>query len=476
MTTSRSQSALWLAVALVLLSFSLCLFYLGDKSLWLDEAVVATYSQNWSSMWEYIRAEGDKRTWLNMPLLYFLQLFGKQEFWLRLHSAFASVITLPVVVAVGHRIGRWRYGFIAALILALNPTFIHYAKDAKGYALLMLLCAVATYLFIRAVQTNESNAWVIYGVVSALSVAAHLFALIVIACHFLSLAFRDIRKLPYKNIIRSILTLGFLLLGNGLLVALDFSQGANIVEWLNKPTIATLLNFAHFITRFPYPPYFYVCVGALTIILAISLLVRKHKEFWPFVVLVICAVLPIVSTYIASYTFRPIFLDRYLLICLIPFVLVIAVLVSQFRSIWISAILGALFAFLPIRELAREFREPREDWRSAVAHIVSNAREGDYSISFPSYTIAPMNWYLDRFIDNDQIATPKTLRPVSFNALSTLLPAKDITRIWFVVTDYPPNSGEERETVNNFVLEHCKSPDVKKFPVITITSCESISK
>jgi hypothetical protein len=206
------------------------------------------------------------------------------------------------------------------------------------------------------------------------------------------------------------------------------------------------------------------------------LFVRKHKEFWPFVVLVICAVLPIVSTYIASYTFRPIFLDRYLLICLIPFVLVIAVLVSQFRSILISAILGALFAFLPIRELAREFREPREDWRSAVAYIVSNAREGDYSISFPSYTIAPMNWYLDRFIDDDRIAIPKTLRPVSFNALLTLLPANDIKRIWFVITDYPPNSGEERETVNNFVLERCKSPDVKRLPVITVTSCEPISK
>jgi uncharacterized membrane protein len=92
----------------------------------------------------------------NPPLYYsimhfWMQVFGTSESGLRSFSVLASVITILLVYALGKELEGPTLGLVGAAILALSPTEISYAQDARSYALLqaaitLTLVGVARYL------------------------------------------------------------------------------------------------------------------------------------------------------------------------------------------------------------------------------------------------------------------------------------------------------------------------------------------
>jgi uncharacterized membrane protein len=68
---------------------------------------------------------------------------GDSETIVRGFSALWSALTLPVMYAIGARIGGRGLGFLAALILAISPLHIQYAQDARMYAMLTFSASMA---------------------------------------------------------------------------------------------------------------------------------------------------------------------------------------------------------------------------------------------------------------------------------------------------------------------------------------------
>ena len=132
----------WLAVAgLMVATFSIAVFQLGRDSFWGDEAYT----------WALTRA-ADPHRWTTdatHPHLYYVLLdlwvglFGASEFWLRFPSVIATVLTLPVVFLIGRVVHSPRAGLFAALLVATSPFIVHYARDARSYAMLVFLCSAA---------------------------------------------------------------------------------------------------------------------------------------------------------------------------------------------------------------------------------------------------------------------------------------------------------------------------------------------
>jgi uncharacterized membrane protein len=119
------------------------------------------------------------------PLYYALawlwtQVVGTGELGLRSLSALAGVATVPVAYLLGVELRDRRAGIAAAALVALNPMLLWYSQEARGYALLVLLTALAALYFLRALSGARRDL-VLWGAFSALALATHYFAIFPVA-------------------------------------------------------------------------------------------------------------------------------------------------------------------------------------------------------------------------------------------------------------------------------------------------------
>jgi len=148
------------------------------------------------------------------PLYYALawlwtQATGTGEVGLRSLSALAGVATVPVAYLLGVELRDRRAGIAAAALVAVNPMLLWYSQEARDYSLLVLLTAVATLYFLRALdvpvergpyghlRTGTSAGrtdLTLWGVFAALSLATHYFAVFPLALEALWLLRRLRRR------------------------------------------------------------------------------------------------------------------------------------------------------------------------------------------------------------------------------------------------------------------------------------------
>lgn len=173
MTSSLSRArAVFLGVVLV--AAGLRLWGLGAQGLWADEAGTAQWAGlPWGTLWA--RLAGDNQAPLFILVCRALSVgvgegpTSAEEVW-RLPSALASlgsVALLPWAVgpAVGTRAALW-----AAGALGVHAVSVHYAREAKPYALVMFIFVLALGLGWRvARQSGRAVPWAAAGWALALA-------------------------------------------------------------------------------------------------------------------------------------------------------------------------------------------------------------------------------------------------------------------------------------------------------------------
>jgi uncharacterized membrane protein len=181
-----------LALALVCVAgAALRVATLGTQSLWFDEAITAQLVR--MDLPGLLRAIPDSES--SPPLYYVLawlwsQLFGTGEVALRALPALAGTATIPVAWALGRRLGGDRAGIAAAALVAVNPMLVWFSQEARAYALLALLGALSALLWLRALQAPRASRLAGWGVVAALALATHYFAIFLVGPQALWLALR----------------------------------------------------------------------------------------------------------------------------------------------------------------------------------------------------------------------------------------------------------------------------------------------
>ena len=149
------RRTIWAALPLLWLATALRFYRLGAQSFWNDEGNSARLAER-SIKLIVEGAAGD----VHPPLYYLLlsgwrQLLGDGEFALRTLSAFAGVLLVAGVFALGWLFVQKRYGarkgwvFLAALFAAMHPALVYYSQEARMYALLGLWAVLSTLLLLR---------------------------------------------------------------------------------------------------------------------------------------------------------------------------------------------------------------------------------------------------------------------------------------------------------------------------------------
>jgi len=181
---ARSQPReLWVLAGLTLLAAALRFATLGVQALHHDEIVTAGRILGGG----FVEAmEGVRDSESAPPLYYALawawtQLFGSGEAGLRSLSAVAGVVTVPVAYLLAAELRDRRAGLFAAALVAVSPMMLWYSQEARGYALLALLCAASALYFVRALERGEGRDFTWWGALSALALATHYFAIFPIA-------------------------------------------------------------------------------------------------------------------------------------------------------------------------------------------------------------------------------------------------------------------------------------------------------
>jgi mannosyltransferase len=194
---ARARSrAFWIVAGLTILAAGLRFVTLGAQAYHHDEIVTASRVLR-ADFWHAMDAVGFSES--APPLYYALawlwtQFTGSGEFGLRSLSALAGVATVPVAYLLGVELRGRRAGIVAAALVAVNPMLLWYSQEARGYALLVLLTALALLFFLRALNgpredvpvvsrpygrltTGTSRDLTLWGVFSGLAMATHYFAL-----------------------------------------------------------------------------------------------------------------------------------------------------------------------------------------------------------------------------------------------------------------------------------------------------------
>ncbi|MBX3080345.1 MAG: glycosyltransferase family 39 protein [Anaerolineae bacterium] len=149
--SDSTRRALWkiTPLLLILLAAYLRFYQIDHQSLWNDEGNSLRLAQR--TVPDLIATS---RLDIHPPGYYLLlkgwiSLVGESELALRSLSAFAGVLTVVCVYALGKQLFAKGVGIMAALLVTINTFSIYYAQETRMYAWLTLFAAASMLAFVR---------------------------------------------------------------------------------------------------------------------------------------------------------------------------------------------------------------------------------------------------------------------------------------------------------------------------------------
>src|SRR5215212_10296641 len=170
-------------LALFVVGLVLRLYGLGSESLWYDELWAVRIAR--MEPLEIMRASlGDNNPPLYYLILhYWMLLVGHSEVAIRLPSAIAGALAVPLIYGIGSLLFSRAAGLMAALILSLSAYQIRYAQEGRAYALLVFL-ALASFYFLERLLTDGNRSRLVtagYVVSTTLLMYTHVYGILLVA-------------------------------------------------------------------------------------------------------------------------------------------------------------------------------------------------------------------------------------------------------------------------------------------------------
>ena len=421
---------------LTLVGLFLRFYNLGFNSLWLDEASTLDMSKNgFLEIWN-ISLSGD----FHPPLFHWTEhlmlAFGQSEVILRFIPALLGTLTIPVFYLIGKEFLDKNVGIICAALLTVSYFGIFYSQEAYSYSMVLFVFSLVLLFYFRALRTDETSQWLLFGLFSALAVWTHyyvLIALFVIYLHALITLREKLKKDIHegKKILISLGAMTVLILP---LLYVVWERYHTLTA--SPPTYGVLgpVLIQETFIRFSggYSPVNWVIAIAYLSLMFGGLAFLYHEDRNKCLFSAMYLVLPLIISVIISsrMTMNP----RYLIYLLpIYFALVAAIYPVIFRFIpnrkLLYAVLILIFAINAPLLTGYYSSFTKEDWRG-FSHIVHNVtQDGDLIIVIPGYIRQPFSYYYDN-------ATDKTVQFGAYNSkeLDKIYELKGNNSIFYIVT------------------------------------------
>jgi len=481
MTYQKPETRLLSALVIVmcLLGFFVRLYFYGiNRSLWLDEAMLALNIVNRSFAELLQPLSYDQGAPIGFLLLQkiVIGLLGNWDYVLRLIPLIAGLLSIPLMYQVSKKYSVGIAPYVASGLFVLSAKLIYYSSELKQYSSDVLVALVILLTAQKCLEVNANKrALVVFGVSSVLAIWFSHPILFVIAAVFLALVLSLFERQNSHQLLHIIGTAGVFGISLLLLyvvslrnlasndVLLNYWSGsfAPLPPWSNPGWYYdTLLNVLVDLAGLPGN---LISVGVL--ILGIFSLGSRR---WP---LMLILVVPFPLTLIASALGKYPFSGR-LLLFLIPFLLLLlAEGIERVRSLLLRmnkqiallamvALVGYLF-YNPVMTVHKDLRFPpkQEDIKPVMEYLQQNKTSADlvyvyYGAEFAFRYYAPF-YGLDTI---DYVpGIPARDDPVKY--FDDIDRVRENRRVWFV---FSHNCSWCAVNEQRFIVEHLNEVGLKK--------------
>lgn len=359
--------------AFFLIALGLALFGLADKGLWLDEAVSLRFALQEPASWFQDH---------NMALFYALlsllvKLLGDGERALRGLSVVSFALSAPLFHALLQRAFDARVAHIGCALFVLNGYLVHFAQEARGYMLAVLLTVAAAFALLRLIETR-AMAWAAnYAVLIGLALYAHAFAIWLLFTHALCALWYAWRERAALRSLALAFALASVFAAPLLLAALR--AGIGQIGWIKPPTSASVVGlFVLFAGGNVLLAVLLIGLFLGFVFIALRALRSRGKAAFPQLLVASWFLLPVVSSLGISAAIEPIAHPKYLLICLPALLAGAAACVARLRAPALQLGVCAALVCLSSASLYDYYAHyERERWRELVAYLARSMHPGD---------------------------------------------------------------------------------------------------
>lgn len=368
-----TKELLWLLVLFVC-GFILRIQNVTNHSLWNDEFWTIFYSSGrylsgYREMITYIYskyAENPPFYWIFMRL--WIGLFGDGELSLRLPSIIFGSISIPVYYVLVKDIFSRKISVLSSILLLFSSVHIYFSKEAKTYSLFFLFSLLSMYSLTKLLK--HTTIWNVFGYVltSLIMIYTNYYGFFLLMGQIIIL----VKILKIRKSAGIILPIIFLFIPWMYLS----SQNLGIVSrgtWIGRSDFWNSLIMQ---LLFYSPPSEKLLTQSVFIILFFTgilylLFFTVKQSRCLIIVWFLC---PLVIPLLISQICKPIFIPRFALIALSPFILLI-VLGTEFfnkfnKSFQILTVVIVLFSIK--QSMVNPLYVTTEDWRSTIRYATGN--------------------------------------------------------------------------------------------------------
>ena len=307
------------------------------------------------------------------------RLFGENEIVLRIPSLLCGVAAILLTYSIAKKYAGVQGAFLAALFLCFSPAHIWYSQEATSYAMTMCLLLAAVLVWHELKSASRSGHWyVFYGLFLICAIFTHYLAAVYLLP--LSVLLFDAPSVVRKRIVAINLLAGTLVAGVIIIkhelgstgVGMPHLRPFTLFEWwmlffnwfLHGNSIWTLPPYRTTLQDVTNSPLLFSCQIVFLLIL-IRGLAPRHGQVWHKSTLelsLFLIVLPLAMFSITLAGYQKIYIERYLLVGLPFFAIVLARGATEFSNRWISGISTATVVTLAIISYAMFLSKEGDRW------------------------------------------------------------------------------------------------------------------
>jgi uncharacterized membrane protein len=163
--------------------FAITVINAPRASIWFDEAFSAYITQfSFLDIARYTASD------VHPPFYYWLlkvwsSFFGTTELAYRSLSILFGAATAVVTFLLTRKLFGRKVAWLSFVFLILSPVLIRYSDEARMYTLAALIVMSATYVLVKAQETNKRKYWIWYGVLVSLGMWTHYFTALAWIAH-----------------------------------------------------------------------------------------------------------------------------------------------------------------------------------------------------------------------------------------------------------------------------------------------------
>ena len=366
------------AVAVVLAAVN-AFVRLGSNSVARDEGFsISTSVRSWSSF-VHLTLHTETNAWLYATALKVWSVLGTGAGLLRVPSAAAFVITVPLVADLGRRLFDRRHGAIAAVLVAVNGSLLMFAQQIRGYAFAVAFAVGATIAFVADVRKPSRTALALWVTLVVAASSCQLHTVTIVLPHLASLFVLPAADRRWRRRIGGLAVAALVVVPIAIAVS-SHEEGQGLFS-------IRLGVFRDVLYTFSGRGGVIGVVAYAAAVVALIGMVRRTKGVsverrFALVLLATWITLPFMLLLAGSFV-QPTLIGRYLLFCVPAMTFAMALLIGRLSEVTDSRRPLAIAAILALGVGAASgsvnwHRDSRtERWDAVAGYVFDNARADD---------------------------------------------------------------------------------------------------